>query len=164
MESVSFGIYDVRAGGEGQDSVVFRELDLFFLLRIIAHFIGKRDKIIGGGETRTEILVVVLSLINGERLVVVNSVHCVDYDVCVVEIIVLKELFHVMEHCAACDIMSVDYGVVVFCDAAVIAIVDKDSADWKIVAGVCVVEVVGVVLALHERVVYVCALDCYPSV
>ena len=69
-----------------------------------------------------------------------------------------------MEHCAACDIMSVDYGVVVFCDAAVIAIVDKDSADWKIVAGVCVVEVVGVVLALHERVVYVCALDRYPSV
>ena len=69
-----------------------------------------------------------------------------------------------MEHCAACDIMSVDYGIVVFGDAAVIAIVDKDRADGEVVSCVCVVEVVGVVLALHERVVYVCALDCYPSV
>ena len=69
-----------------------------------------------------------------------------------------------MEHCAACDIMSVDYSIVVFGDAAVIAVVYKDRADGEVVAGVCVVEVVGVVLALHERVVYVCALDRYPSV
>ena len=136
-----------------------RELHVLVVQRLLLHLFTEGHEIRVVLKTHPEILEGRDRLEYRERLIGIDPVERVYRDVRRVEEVLVEELRHVVEHRAVVHVVPIEDRVAVVLHVLVRAVVGEDRAARHVLVCVGVIEVVIVVLPLHDRELYLRVRD-----